>query len=193
MHHSSHLQNRKKKKKEKKNVKVKHVDLTIKSQIPYNCVCETDHEKAISICRPVSLTWACVLEGHQPTSASNEELRHSSELRKVSKTQLRGMPQTYEASESCFYYNFYYLFIALSTHFQVAQCFFFLYLSRSTRTKVVNTQPLLYSPYLITIYKSSYKILLLFSACPVHDYREELFKHGLTALQTQPVIFYEAS
>lgn len=50
MHRSSRLQKR------KGECKVKQMDLTIKSQIPYNCVTKAESEKAISICKPVSLT-----------------------------------------------------------------------------------------------------------------------------------------
>lgn len=127
MHHSSHLQER------KEECKVKQADMTIKLQIPYNCICKTGSEKAISIGRPVSLTWACVLEWHQPTSASNEELWHSSELHK----QLRGMTQTNETTESCFHCNFelWLLIYSTVTQCQVAYCY--LYLFRSTWTNLL--------------------------------------------------------
>lgn len=41
-------------------------------------------------------------------------------------------------------------------------------------------------------YIKYYCIFLLFRSL-LHDYDEELFQHWPTALQTQPVIFYETS
>lgn len=170
MHHSSHLQKR------QEECQVKHVDLTIKSQIPYNCAWKTDCEKAISMCRPVSLTWACALEWHQPTS--EQEIWHSSELHKKGFKDAT-QESCHKASESCFHYSFCYSFIALPTHFQVAH-------EPQEKVRVEPTKApdmsFLYSPNRLLLSQVIISnIIAPLCLSTLHDYSKELFK--LTTLQ----------